>query len=132
MNEVRVGVVKAGGHSSSAARAAVVGLARRSPASRRGPRRLPREKRSMRTLRAVAAAVVLSGWSVAQAVWSMGAPWPDLGAVVASAAPGDIVLLNGLTFPALSITKGLTILGPGTIEGVNPSTHNVTSVQVAA
>lgn len=52
----------------------------------------------------------------AQTVWDMGAPWTDLGAVFAAAAPGDIVRLNGLTFPPIALGKGLTILGPGTIQ----------------
>ncbi len=45
----------------------------------------------------------------------MGSPWTDLAAVIAAAAPGDIVLLNGMTFPPIVMNKGLTILGPGSI-----------------
>lgn len=53
--------------------------------------------------------------AAAQTTWSMGSPWTDLATVLAAAAPGDVVLLNGLTFPPIDLTKGLTILGPGTI-----------------
>ena len=51
----------------------------------------------------------------AQAVWSMGAPWLDLDQVIAMAAPGDVVQLNGLQFPPFTMNKGLTLIGPGTI-----------------
>jgi hypothetical protein len=52
----------------------------------------------------------------AQTVWNMGAPWTDLAAVLTAAAPGDVVRLNGLTFPPFALTKGLNIVGPGTIQ----------------
>ncbi len=52
----------------------------------------------------------------AQTVWSMGAPWLDLDQVIAQAAPRDVVLLNGMTFAPITLGKGLTILGPGTIR----------------
>lgn len=55
----------------------------------------------------------------AQTVFDMGAPWTDLGAVFTAAAPGDIVRLNGLTFPPIALSKGLTIVGPGTIQPAN-------------
>jgi hypothetical protein len=48
----------------------------------------------------------------------MGSPWTDLSAVIAAAAPGDTVLLNGMTFPPFSMQKGLTIVGPGVVAGV--------------
>jgi hypothetical protein len=77
----------------------------------------------MHTIRLVAGAAVLASVSSAQTVWSMGAPWPDLAAVIAQAAPGDIVRLNGLTFASFNMTKGLTILGPGVISAAaNPTT----------
>lgn len=46
----------------------------------------------------------------------MGAPWTDLDQVIVMAAPGDVVLLNGLQFPPFTLTKGLTLIGPGTIR----------------
>lgn len=52
----------------------------------------------------------------AQTIWSMGAPYTNLDAVLTAAAPGDIVLLNGMLFAPFTLTKGLTILGPGTIR----------------
>src|SRR5262245_23676835 len=70
----------------------------------------------MRTFRLGFSAVVLASGSSARTVWSMGAPWTNLAAVIAQAAPGDIVRLNGLTFPPFNMTKGLTILGPGVIS----------------
>jgi len=51
----------------------------------------------------------------AQAVWNMGAPWLDLDQVIAMAAPGDVVQLNGLQFAPFTMNKGLTLIGPGTI-----------------
>src|SRR5262245_34426675 len=70
----------------------------------------------MRTFRLVVVAVVLASASPAQTVWSMGAPWTDLAAVITAAAPGDIVMLNGMTFPPFQLPKGLTIVGPGVIQ----------------
>ena len=58
---------------------------------------------------------LLAHVAAAQTVWSMGAPWTDLAAVIASAAPGDTVLLNGMTFGTFALDKGLTIVGPGVI-----------------
>jgi len=60
--------------------------------------------------------LALAAAAPAQTVFDMGAPWTDLGAVFTAAAPGDIVRLNGLTFPPIALTKGLTIVGPGTIQ----------------
>lgn len=64
----------------------------------------------------------------------MSASQSDLGAVVAAAAPGDIVLWNVLTLPSLTIAIGLTFVGPGTIEGTAATfgAHAVTAVQVPA
>ena len=31
------------------------------------------------------------------------------------AAPGDIVRLNGMQFPPFALSKGLALIGPGTI-----------------
>jgi hypothetical protein len=56
---------------------------------------------------------------LAQTSWSMGAPWTDLGAVIAMAAPGDIVRLNGREFPPVVLNKGLTVLGPGRIRAAS-------------
>src|SRR5262245_12543872 len=75
---------------------------------------------TMRMFRLVVVAVVLASASPAQTVWSMGAPWTDLAAVITAAAPGDIVLLNGMTFPPFTLTKGLTIVGPGVIQATMP------------
>jgi hypothetical protein len=57
--------------------------------------------------------------ATAQTVWSMGAPWTDLAAVLVAAAPGDIVRLNGLTFPPFVLSKGLTMIGPGVIAAAS-------------
>lgn len=57
----------------------------------------------------------------AQTIWSMGAPYTDLDAVLTLAAPGDIVRLNGMQFGPFALTKGLTILGPGTIRPSAPA-----------
>ncbi len=60
--------------------------------------------------------LALAAAAPAQTVFDMGAPWTDLAAVFTAAAPGDIVRLNGLTFPPFALSKGLTIVGPGTIQ----------------
>ncbi|HEX6810097.1 MAG TPA: hypothetical protein VF384_00615 [Planctomycetota bacterium] len=87
----------------------------------------------MRTFRLVVGAAVLASVSPAQTVWSMGSPWTDLAAVIAQAVPGDIVLLNGLTFPPFTLTKGLTILGPGAIRPALSSVGNqLTTLMVPA
>ena len=72
----------------------------------------------MFALRLVAAAAFVAGPCAPQTVWSMGAPWTDLNTVFAAAAPGDIVLLNGMTFAPFALSKGLTLVGPGTIVPV--------------
>ena len=76
--------------------------------------------------------VALATAAPAQTVWSMGAPWTDLAAVLAAAAPGDIVRLNGLTFPPFTMTKGLTIVGPGTIQPAASSGPVQSTVTVPA
>ncbi len=70
----------------------------------------------MHTLRPIAVVAAFVCSAAAQTVWSMGAPWTDLAAVVGAAAPGDIVLLNGMTFPPFALNKGLTFVGPGVIR----------------
>jgi hypothetical protein len=67
-------------------------------------------------LRSAVSLALVAGPLISQAVWSMGSPWTDLAVVIAAAAPGDIVLLNGLTFPSFALNKGLVIVGPGTIQ----------------
>ena len=72
----------------------------------------------MRSPRSCLVALTLAGSVSAQTVWQMGTgPFgTDLVATIAAAAPGDIIMLNGLTFPAFTLAKGLTLIGPGTVQ----------------
>ena len=72
----------------------------------------------MRSPRSFLLALTLAGSLPAQTVWQMGTgPFgTDLAATIAAAAPGDIIMLNGLTFPVFTLAKGLTLIGPGTVQ----------------
>ncbi|MBL8754443.1 MAG: hypothetical protein JNK15_14160 [Planctomycetes bacterium] len=66
----------------------------------------------------LAAVLALSPAILAQTVWNV-APPANLTQVFANAAPGDIVVLAPGTYARFVLAKGLTVIGPATIHGLD-------------
>lgn len=92
------------------------GIVRRLPAAASGyDPRLPDEPRA--PLRTCSLLPLLLPFALpAQTTWNV-APPANLDAVFAAAAPGDLVLLAWGTYRPFTLTKGLVVIGPATIQG---------------